>query len=160
QQAERPKVEMKEIRGFRSQVFVDALPELGIILISAANKDDAESARLIIEFLIEKGAEANIEIRLVELEYADATSVTNTLSQLFPAVLINAAPNPRAPLTQQPTTIQPFTGQAQPLQQQQLASVAILPLPRFNSLLLAAPAGRMKDVIAEIKRIDKRIPAK
>src|SRR5262249_30651735 len=36
----------------------------------------------------------------------------------------------------------------------QAASVAFQALPRFNSILVAAPKGRLNDIIVEIKRLD------
>src|SRR5262249_52708509 len=38
---------------------------------------------------------------------------------------------------------------------QQPASVALIPMPRFNAILVAAPKGQLKYVIAEIERLDK-----
>src|SRR5262249_31167300 len=41
--------------------------------------------------------------------------------------------------------------------QQGQASVAMIPLPRYNSILLAAPPGRMDDIIREIKKLDRPV---
>src|SRR5205807_6939690 len=38
-------------------------------------------------------------------------------------------------------------------------AVVLLQLPRFNAILMSAPKARIKDVIAEIKRLDQPIPA-
>src|SRR5262249_13697522 len=49
----------------------------------------------------------------------------------------------------------PFGAFGLPPQQQQQASVVLIPLPRLNAILVAAPGTRVKDVEQEIRRLDR-----
>jgi type II secretion system protein D len=168
-------------RAPRGPVTAEALPELGVIVLSASSQADLLQALRLIEFIQQIGAVAEIRIQIVELQTADATSVANTLTQLYTRVIASPAGNVRAPgvptapgvprpgvppvpgapaqppvpagaPTAQPPGAQP--AQQAPTQAQQLASVTLLPLPRINGILLAAPRARFDDVINEIKRLD------
>src|SRR5262249_32051675 len=61
-------------------VTAEALEQLGVVVISAANRADAEAVLRIIEY-IQRVAEVQIE--LVTLDHADATSVAATLAGMF-----------------------------------------------------------------------------
>jgi type II secretory pathway component GspD/PulD (secretin) len=144
-----------DIRGPRSAVTAEALEELGVIVISGNNPADVEEVVRIIEYIQRLGAGAEVRIELVPLAFADATSVANTLTQLYLRVVVNAAGNVRTSTPTQPTTILGQFGVAT-TPTQQAASVVLLPLPRYNSILLAAPKARVDDIIKEIKRLDRK----
>jgi type II secretory pathway component GspD/PulD (secretin) len=147
-----------DIRGPRSNVTAEALQELGVIVIQAQNKEDAEEVARIVEFIMKLGAGAEVQIELIPLTVADATSVANTLSQLYLRVIANAAGNIRSTAPQQTTTVTGAFGAAT-TGTQQVASVIFLPLPRFNSILVAAPRARMDDVRKRIKELDRATAA-
>jgi type II secretion system protein D len=145
----------ENIRGPRSQVSAEALQELGIIVVSGNNQADVEATVKIIEMIIKLGAGSEFKFELVPLQVADATSVANTLSQLYQRVLIlptanvqarqagtGAQPSPFGQPTPAPTTAQGQT------------SIVLLPVPRLNALLVAAPGARMQDVKNSIKQLD------
>src|SRR5262249_42040475 len=68
------------IRGPRSQVTADAVGDLPFVIIRGNNPADVEEVIRIIKLIQEYGKVAEIEIRMVPLESADATSVVNTLN--------------------------------------------------------------------------------
>jgi type II secretory pathway component GspD/PulD (secretin) len=139
----------------RLPVITDALPSLGGIVITARSKEDMEAVLKIIEYLQKQGREAEIKVQIVPLKHADATSVTNTLNQLFTRVNVLPTANTLVQQQKGPTGPQfPFPF-AQPQQQQQQASIVLLPLPRQNAILMAAPKGRIPDVLKEIQRLDQ-----
>ena len=67
----------------RGDVTIEALPELGIVIIRAANPEDAKLVAQLIEYITEISKESLIKVELVELKQADGTSVYNILNQLF-----------------------------------------------------------------------------
>src|SRR5262249_12252762 len=134
----------------------------GVIVISGNNPTDVEEIIRIIEYIQKLGAGAEVEIQLVPLEFGDATSVAHTLTQLFQQVIISPTGNVQRGTTGMAQPAGAFPGQQQPGGQpqaataaQQASSVILLPLPRFNAILTAAPRARMEDVIKEIKRLDQ-----
>jgi type II secretion system protein D len=147
----------------RRPVFVEALPELGIVVISGDNPDDIAAIEAIIATIqrIAKGSEAKIEI--VPLQYADATSVAATLSQVYARILTSPSGNilipssgPRAAV--QSTTTGPLgTSQTGTTAGATAAAnnAAFIPLPRFNALLIAAQEARLPDIKSEIAKLDK-----
>ncbi len=146
-----------EVTGPRSNVTAEPLSELGLIVITGNNPQDVETVVKIIEYLQKLGAGAEVDIQLVPLKWADATSTAATLNQLFSRV--NVGPGgllPTAvPRTTQATT--PFGALSST--SAQAASIVLLPLARFNAILVGAPKGRMETVLAEIRKLDVPIPA-
>src|SRR5262249_9054247 len=145
-----PLIKAQTFTGPRSPVNVQALPEMGAVVISAQNAADMELVLAIIRYLQQEGAVSNVEIRLVKIEHQDPTSLANVLSTLFTRVVVPAAGNTRS-MAPTVTTTTPFGGQ---ITQQQFSSVVLLPVPRLNSLFVAAPVVRMKDILARIKELD------
>lgn len=143
------------IRAPRSPVTADALEQLGVIVITGNNQQDVDEVVKIIEYIQKLGATAEVQLQLVPLQFADATSVANTLAQVYSKVIVGAAANVRAPFSGSSGT--PGTpGTAAAAGQQQLqSSVVFVPVPRFNAILVAAPKSRIDDIIQEIKRLDK-----
>jgi type II secretory pathway component GspD/PulD (secretin) len=152
----------------RLPVTAEALDQLGLIVLRG-NPADVEAAIKIIEFIQKVGAGSEVSIQLVPLKSADATSVANTLSQLFSRVIVG--PNSTTQIGgQQQRPLQGGIGQGQPqvggLGQQGLgqqtaattsanSSVVLIPLPRLNAILVATPRSRAEDVLREIQRLDQ-----
>jgi general secretion pathway protein D len=144
---------MPDIRGPRAPVTAEALEQLGVIVISGNNPSDVDEIIRIIDYIRRLGAGAEVQIQLVPLEHADATSVASILTQLFQRVVVTAAGNVRS--TQPTTTTAQTPFGASTTTQAQAASVVLLPLPRFNAILMAAPKIRVPDILDEIKRLDR-----
>jgi type II secretion system protein D len=123
------------------------------LIIISGNAADVEEVLKIIEYLQKLGAGAEVNIELVPLRIADATSVATSLTQLYQHVVVGASANIAAPLPTRTTTTVPGGPQIQATQQQ-AASVFLLPIPRLNAILVAAPKARIKDITTEIKRLD------
>lgn len=146
------------IRGPRSQVSAEALEQLGVIVVTGNNAADVEEILRTIEIIrrLAKGAEYKFE--LIPLQYGDATSVANTLAQLFQRVQVLPTGNVPSRTTGTgtgATTPGQFGGTTPSATAQGLTSVVLLPIPRQNAILVAAPEIRLKDMEAEIKRLDK-----
>jgi general secretion pathway protein D len=165
----------------RQGVTVEPLDQLGLLVLRGSPQD-LEAALRIIEFIRRQAAPADIEIVVVPLQMADATSVVNTLNQLFSRV--NVGPNS---ITQVPgganrggfggtqPQVQPqqfgqgggfgqggqFGGgggagiQAPAPQAQQFnSSVIMIPLTRQNAILIATPKSRVEFLTKEIQKLD------
>src|SRR5262249_13166740 len=102
------------VTGPRSSVTAEALEQLGVIVISGDNPADVDEIIRMIEFIQRLGSTGEIQLQLVPLQFADATSVAATLTHMYQRVIVNASGNTRAPLTPAP----------QPQQQQQQAQQA------------------------------------
>jgi type II secretion system protein D len=142
-----------DIQAPRSNVTAEALPDIGAIVISGSTPEDVEAVVKILEYIQRLEAAADVQIQLVPLEHADATSVTNKLNQLYQRVLFGVTSNIFTQPVTRTTTTFPLGG-LQTQATQNTASVVLLPLPRQNSILVAAPVARMKDIVQEIKRLD------
>src|SRR4029077_16886245 len=97
----------QDITGPRSQVSAEALEQLGVIVISGKNPADVDEVIRMIEFIQKLGSTAEIQLHIVSLEFADATSVAATLTQIYQRVIVHASGNTRAPLTPQGQPQQP-----------------------------------------------------
>jgi general secretion pathway protein D len=147
----------------RRPVFVESLPELGIVVISGDNPDDIKAIEDIIEVIqrIAKGSEAKVEI--VPLENADATSVSSTLSQVFARISVTPSGNiliPQSGNARPGTPTGGATGQAGTVAAAATANVVLIPLPRLNAILVAAQESRLPFIKSEIAKLDiKNSPA-
>jgi type II secretion system protein D len=146
----------------RRPVFVESLPDLGIVVISGDNPEDIAAIEAIIKVIqdIAKGSEAKIEI--VPLDKADATSVTSTLNQVFARVKPTPSGNILIPSSGRPTTpattgTTGITGQpgAGTVPSAVADNVVLIPLPRLNAILVAAQESRMDYIKGEIKKLDR-----
>ncbi len=120
------------------QVTIEVVPELGQIIIIGPPKQVEEILK-VLETLVKLAPQ--VQIRIFPLENADATSVANYLTQLYQRLNVSAGGISRVAVGQQ-------------LQQ---ASVIVLPLPRQNAILVAAPESRMKDIESTIRKLDAPI---
>ena len=150
----------------RLPVTADSLPSLDMVIVRADNPADLQAALMILDYIQKKGAEAEVVIQMVPLRFGDATSVTGHLNQMFSRVIVG--PNSNAQIIQvrpgqgggfpgqgggfpgQGGQGQGFPGQGQGFpgqggqgqgnqQSAQAASVVLIPIPRQNAILLAAP---------------------
>jgi type II secretion system protein D len=145
-----------EIPGLRSNVSAEALEELGLIIISGNNKTDVDEVRRIIETIVKIGGGAEPQLEIVPLKHADATSITGTLNQVFARLLVGptgnvTTPTPSRGLISSPS---PFLPANQALTTSQ-GTVTLIPLPRFNAVLVVAPKARLEYVKGEIGKLDQ-----
>jgi general secretion pathway protein D len=145
------------IVGPRGPVYIEGLSELGGVIIRANTPEDAKAVEEIIKLLVEQARQAQVKIELVPLEKADATSVANTLNALYSRVQVGPSGYIALPTPTTTTTSLPF-GQLSS-STARASSAILIPLPRFNAIMVAVPAGSMKDVVAEIKKLDRDVPA-
>ena len=154
-----PRRDAEEIRGLRSTVNIEALEELGIVVISANTPADLEEILKIIAYLQKLGADSENALHVMPLEYGDATSIVNTMTQVLNRIpLATASGNVGVP---GPAIGGAFGGpQGGGGQQQQVivassGSVTLIPLPRFNSILIGASKARIPEIVEIVKKFDK-----
>ncbi len=145
-----------DVRGPRQPVSAQALPDLGVIVISGNNPGDVEEILKVIAELQKLAKGSQVIVRMFPLEQADATSVANTLLTYFQRLTPTASG--LIPARQPGVTPMVFGQQGAQALPQAAGSLAMIPLPRYNTILVAAPEARMKDIEQEIKRLD--IPIK
>jgi hypothetical protein len=136
-----------EVRQPKAGVTVVPLPELGGVVISGNNREDIQLVQEIIRFLQERGRQTGIVLEIYPIKQGDATSIANTLTQVFSRIQTTASGNQ----LQRP----PAVGIGLLQQQLQQSSVLLLPLPRFNAILIGAPLNRIPDIKAEIDKLDR-----
>ncbi len=141
------------IRGPRSNVTAEALPELGVIVVTGNNPADVEEIIRVIELIRRYSKGAEINFRLVPLKNADASYVTYTLNQLFQRVQVGPAFNSPVRATGGTPSAPGAVGVA-PGATTGPTSVVLLPIPRQNAILVAAPESRLKDVEDQIRQLD------
>jgi type II secretion system protein D len=142
------------IEGLRSNVTAEALSELGAVIITAQNRADFEIILQVIRRLQELAKESEVRVQMVPVTYGDPTFISNILTQLYQRVVVGPGGNIRTQNAPTPTTItNPFGGSTTTAAQQN-ASVVLIPMTRFGSILVAAPNARIPDIVAEIKRLD------
>jgi len=142
----------------RNPVTAFTLPGLDTVVIRASDPNDLQLILDLIEVLRQysKGAQPRLEV--IPLEYQDCNYVADFLTTLFSRVL-TAGPGGNYLL--QPGLAAPAGGLGglggglgglggQP----QNRGVYFLALPRYNSILVAAPEARFADILREIRRID------
>ena len=134
----------------RSNVNVEALPELGVVVISGNNAADVEAVIRIIDELRKIGVAGDLQVRLVPVLHGDASLISSYLTEFYRRVIVGPSG----------TTRQTQTIRSGPQGQvvEQLSSVVLLPYPRFNSILVAAPKARLDEVIKQIDELDKATP--
>ncbi len=121
----------------KQPVTTQILDGLGSMVI-IGEPEDIEAIIRVIESLKLISQQSETEIRIFPLKKGDATSISNTLNTVYQRLVVGASAITRAPQTQQ----------------NQQASILILPLPRFNAILIGAPKSRMKDIEDNINKLD------
>lgn len=165
-----PKGKDQNIDAPRLPVQIEALPDLGALILRANNQADLEAALQIIEILRRTAVPSQVEIKIIPLRFGDPNSVTNILNQLLSRVnlgpnVVNIVAGPRG-TTVAPQPTQPITptvpGQPTtptPQQQQQAAggptNIILIPLTRFGSIMVAASKARMPDIEKLVRDLDQ-----
>ena len=148
----------------RGQIQIVPVPDLSILAVRTRNAEDMALVLRLIDFILKSPA-GRITIEIIPLKNADATSVSNTLNQLFNRV--NFGPNadsinnsltggrsvtsstttlPGAgSISTSAATINPTAG---------TSSVILIPLPKINAIIVAAPKTRMDDLKDRIGKLD------
>ena len=165
------------VKGPKEQVTVESLPQLGVLILSGSSAADVEAMIQIIDTIQKLGVASDLQIQVVTLEEGDATSIASTLTDLYRAVVVSASGNSRAAPRQPQQGGQPQGapqiggfpfgqgGQQGGAGQQgnrsiraetteQLSSVVLVPVPRLNAIILAAPKARIEEVVKDLKKLD------
>jgi general secretion pathway protein D len=141
-----PPVTGRPITGLEGPVEVQALPNLGALILSG-NPEDVQAAIAIIQYLIENFPNlGELELKIVKLENQDPISLTATLNDLFERVTVGVGGTTPTAAPQRGVFGQQLT--------EVLASVVLIPLPRQMSLIVGAPKARMEEVEKLIKDLD------
>jgi type II secretion system protein D len=106
-----------------------------------------------IKILQKTGSSGEIEVRLVPLAQGDATSVTNLLSRIYQRVILTPSGSSLVPGRTGAAAAAPATLQAGTIPDG--ITVALIPVPRFNAIFVAAAKGVIENVLTEIKRLDQ-----
>jgi type II secretion system protein D len=143
----------------RRPVSAEALPDLGVVIIAGDNPADVAALEQLIDMIqkIGRGSEAKVEI--VPLQFADATSVSNVLAQVYQRITSTPSGNLLVPTTGNrvtgpavtPGTTGATTGVAAPAGN----NATFIPLPRLNAILVVAQEARMGDIKEKIAQLDK-----
>ena len=139
----------------RNGVTADVLPELGYIVISTQNPADAAAIEKIIQLIIDTSKGAEVNYKIFYLKYADATSVTATMNQLFSRVNVNSNGTGRIIQGAIQTNISTPGGNISAGQNNPAQNLVLLPLLRFNAIFVAAPQSRMQDIEIKLHDLDK-----
>ncbi len=160
-----------ELQAPRLPVTAEALEQLGVVVIRTNNPADMAATEAIIKYIVAEAAKSEVEVAMIPLKIADATSVANTLNQLYARVVVGPFSNNQITSS----TARPggqvggvggvggaggLAGAAggaigTPQGGGVAASLVIIPIVRQNALLLAAPKLRMKDIREKIDMIDR-----
>ena len=135
---------------------IEALPDLGVLIIRSQNPEQAALMRKLIETLLAITEPSNIEVGVRAAALRRRDQHHDNADRPVPARLIVGATgnsiNQRAT-----TSINAATpgGGAFSLNNQQPASVVLLAVPRFNSIFVAAPKGRLPEIRKRIEELDQ-----
>jgi type II secretory pathway component GspD/PulD (secretin) len=144
-----------DVQAPRSPITAEVLPDLGSIIVIAKTPQDAAAVEAIIKLIVEKSKGAQVNYKLIPLKYADATSVTTTLNQMFSRVSVPSVGSPRILQGPNQTNINTPNGNISASTNTPAQNLVLIPLLRFNAIFVAAPESRMKDLEAQIALIDR-----
>jgi type II secretion system protein D len=142
------------IVGPRGTINSTTLSELGLFIISGNTPQDVAEIIKVIEEIRKYSEKAGVVIEMVQLKQGDATAITNYLNLLYQRVVLQANGNSPTLAGPRTTTTQGVFAQISQTQTPP-ASVALLALPRFNAILIAAPKSQIDNVKKEVERLDK-----
>lgn len=129
----------------------DVIEDLGILIIRADTQKDLDLTLDLINAiagLVQDKAEPTLE--QIYLKNGDANEIATQLNQIFSRILVGAAGNVQ-PQSTRTTQASVLSAMGVPSSAQNVYFIA---LPRSNSILVAAPKGRIEDVKREIERLD------
>lgn len=140
-------------------IRIEALEQLGIIVFSADNQADIEAVQKVLDYIQKLAADAEVVLQLVPMKNADATQLSNLLNQVFSRIVVGPTGNTAIGMDQQRQTgttrsSNPFFGTTV-TQTDQPTSILMIPIPRFNAILVGAPKSRLPDIMKEIERLDQ-----
>ncbi len=144
-----PPTGLQNLPAPRSPVTIQPLPALGLYVITGNNPADVQAIVRLIEEIGKIAPSTEFQIEMLHLDRGDATSIANTLSQLYQRVNINPSGNTQNTNVKRTTQTQQGNVTEEPL-----SSVVLIPVPRLNALLVAAPKSRIKDVERDVKGLD------
>ena len=133
----------------RTPVTAIQVGPTGQIILSGPNAEDVNLVYDQLMAILATIPHTTLKIEFVPLKKADAAAVASTLSQLYTRVIVQSA---TTTLNNQ-GKVQQQTQQGT-LTQEQLSSVVLIPVPRLNALIVAAPESRMAEVKADIAKLD------
>ena len=133
----------------RQPVTAQPLEQLGLVIVSGYNPQDVQAVIKLIQWIQDNAPSAEFRIEMVPLTKGDATSIANTLSQLFQRVTVTPATNTLATAVKRTTQTQQGA-----VTEEALSSVVLIPIPRLNALLVAGPKSRMVEIKRHIKDLD------
>jgi type II secretion system protein D len=142
--------------GPRLPAVLVPLPTLGLLVVRALNQDDLNEIMKIVNALQKAATDSEIQLEIVPLQNGDATGIASVLQQVLSKVTYQVNATIMAPTTGTGAGAAqaPATGVAA-TQGRLSGTVYIEPLPRFNSLLIAAYRSRMKDIVEKIRELDR-----
>ncbi len=120
-------------------MITQALPETGQLIIIGDNPADVAAVIQIIRFLELTAAGSEVEIQMVPLQMGDATAISLYLTEFYRRVIVTASGSRISAAPARTTQAVPFAGV---VTQENTSSVVLLPYPRFNAILVAAPKAR------------------
>jgi type II secretion system protein D len=133
-------------------VTAQPVEDLGIVIIRGRTREEVEAIKKLITEIAKTTQEsAQINLRIVPLEFGDATLVVNQLTQIFSRLQVGTG----ATTFPQGGAQLGFGGVGFGQQGQTLGSLLLFPLPRFNAILLGVPKSREEDIIKEIRKLDQ-----
>jgi type II secretion system protein D len=148
-----------EIRAPLENVDVQALEQLGVIILRTQTQADMDELEKLIKYLQDHAEKAEVGIMLVPLKQGDATHIAATLNQVFARVVVGPTGNTAVPLADQrqqapQRSTNPFFGTSVTTTDT-VGSILVLPYPRFNAIIVGAPKTRFEYVMAEINKLDQ-----
>lgn len=148
-----------EIRAPLETVDVQALEQLGVIILRTQTQADMEELEKLIKYLQDHAEKSEVAITLVPLKHGDSTHIAATLNQVFARVIVGPTGNTAVPLTDQrqqapQRSTNPFFGTSVTTTDA-IGSILVVPYPRFNAIIIGAPKTRFEYVIAEIEKLDQ-----
>jgi type II secretory pathway component GspD/PulD (secretin) len=143
----------------------EALPELGGGVVRVGSPEDLALVKRLIDFIVKGSVQTEIAVEVIPIKNQDATDITNTLNQVFSRVNFgpnaNTLPNtgPANRVATSTTTNLPGVGAQTSVTTASstpptVGSLILIPLPKQNAILAALPKGRLKDLHAEIAKLD------
>jgi general secretion pathway protein D len=143
-----------EVRAPRLPVVIESIQGLDLVVVSGQNPDDVKVVLEVIKYIQQLAKGSETVVKMVPLQYGDASSISNTLTQLYGKVVYNPGYTAQTGgLTTPTTAIRPgTTPTAAPTAAG--ASVYLQALPRLNAILVAVAEARFKDVLRDIARLD------
>jgi len=142
------------IKGPRLGATAQPLPELGVVILRAQNKEDMEEILKLVTIIQEYANQAEVVIDVLNVEVGDAASIATYLKSLFSSVQIYPNVTEITPVKTGAVGAGGAAGGGAAVQQPS-STVFIQVLPRTNQLLVAAARVRMDEIRKQVAAMDK-----